>query len=159
MMKNSPAKVLELTNSTICQNNDEEMFVTVWFGILEISTGMITAANAGHEFPVIRKADGNFELFMDKHGFVVGGMDGMKYKEYQIMLEKGGSIFLYTDGVPESTNAQNELFGTDRLLEAMNKNKDSTPKDLVKNIRASIDEFVGEADQFDDLTMLVLSLF
>ena len=159
MMKNSPAKVLELTNSTICQNNDEEMFVTVWFGILEISTGMITAANAGHEFPVIRKADGNFELFMDKHGFVVGGMDGMKYKEYQIKLEKGGSIFLYTDGVPESTNAQNELFGTDRLLEAMNKNKDSTPKDLVKNIRASIDEFVGEADQFDDLTMLVLSLF
>jgi sigma-B regulation protein RsbU (phosphoserine phosphatase) len=154
----SPAKVLEQTNSAICKRNDEEMFVTVWFGVLEISTGKITAANAGHEFPVIRTGGGDYELFRDKHGFVIGGMDGMKYKEYELTLEKGGTLFLYTDGVPEATNAEKELFGTDRLIEVMNENKDCGPKELLPKIKERIDEFVGDADQFDDLTMLAIKL-
>ena len=158
MQGNSPAKVLELTNATICQNNDEEMFVTVWFGILEISTGKITAANAGHEYPVIKKANGEFELFKDKHGFVIGGMEGMTYREYEMQLEKGGTLFLYTDGVPEATNSNNVLFGTDRLLEVMNRHKDSDPQTLLTEIKAAVDKFVGEADQFDDLTMLGLKM-
>ncbi|MBQ8967437.1 SpoIIE family protein phosphatase [Ruminococcus sp.] len=158
MMGGSPAKALEQTNTAICQNNEEEMFVTVWFGVLEISTGKITAANAGHEYPIIRKADGDFELFKDKHGFVIGGMDGIKYKEYEMTLEKGGTLFLYTDGVPEATDASNELFGTDRLLAAMNTMKDAAPKELLTGVKASVDKFVGEAPQFDDLTMMGIKM-
>ena len=158
MMNNSPGKVLELTNNAICQNNVEEMFVTVWLGILELSTGTITAANAGHEFPIIRKPGGDYELLEDKHGFVVGGLKNMKFKEYEIHLDKGGSVFLYTDGVAEAVNSEEEQFGTDRLLAVLNSNKDSTPREQLANVRASIDEFVGDADQFDDLTMLCVTL-
>ena len=158
MMGGSPAKVLEQVNTQICKNNDEEMFVTVWFGVLEISTGKVTAANAGHEYPIIRKADGKFELFKDKHGFVIGGMEGMRYKEYEFTLEKGGTLFLYTDGVAEATNADNELFGTDRMLEALNQSEAAPPKELLLNMKQAVDEFVGNAPQFDDLTMLSVKL-
>ncbi|SDA09341.1 sigma-B regulation protein RsbU (phosphoserine phosphatase) [Ruminococcus sp. YE71] len=158
MTGSSPSKVLEQTNAQICKNNEQEMFVTVWFGILEISTGRITAANAGHEYPIIKKTDGDFELFKDKHGFVVGGMDGMKYKDYELILEKGDVLFLYTDGVAEATNVKNELFGTDRLLTALNNSKTADPKVLLENVKSAVDEFAGEAEQFDDLTMLGIIL-
>jgi sigma-B regulation protein RsbU (phosphoserine phosphatase) len=158
MMGGSPAKVLEQVNTQVCCNNDEEMFVTVWFGVLDINTGKVTAANAGHEYPIIRKADGSFELLKDKHGFVIGGMEGMRYKDYEFTLEKGGTLFLYTDGVAEATNGKNELFGTDRMLEALNKAPDAPPKELLSNMKQSVDEFVGDAPQFDDLTMLGVKL-
>ena len=159
MQGDSPAKVLELANAAICKKNDDGMFVTVWFGVLEISTGKITAANAGHEFPIIRKADGEYELLQDKHGFVIGGMKGMKYKEYEIQLEKGASLFVYTDGAAEAENTENVQFGTDRLVEILNRNKELGPRELLPQVKAAIDEFVGDADQFDDLTMLSLKLF
>ena len=152
----SPADILSSTNDTICQNNREEMFVTVWLGILEISTGKLTAANAGHEYPVLMQAGGKFELVKDKHGFVIGGMPGMKYKEYELQLTPGAKLFLYTDGVPEATNAQNELFGVERMLEALNGSTGDTPEELLKQVRRSVDGFVREAEQFDDLTMLGL---
>ena len=152
----SPAQILTDTNETICQNNREEMFVTVWLGILEISTGRLTAANAGHEYPVLMKAGGEYELVKDKHGFVIGGMSGLKYKEYELQLTPGSKLFLYTDGVPEATNAQNELFGTERMLAALNENKTLAPQDTLKKLRQSVDGFVKEAEQFDDLTMLGL---
>jgi len=158
MMGMSPAKVLEQVNAQICKNNEEEMFVTVWFGVLEISTGKVTAANAGHEYPIIKKADGSFELFKDKHGFVIGGMDGMRYKEYEFTLEKGGALFLYTDGVAEATNAANELFGIERMLEALNAEPEAAPKKLLGNMQKAVDGFVGDAPQFDDLTMLSVKL-
>ena len=158
MQGHSPAKVLELTNAAICQNNRAEMFVTVWFGVMEISTRKMAAANAGHEYPIIQKDNGAFELFKDKHSFVVGGMDDMKYTEYEIPFEEGGTLFLYTDGVTEATNADNVLFGTDRLLEVMNRHTDSDPQTLLTQIKAAVDAFVGEADQFDDLTMLGIHL-
>ncbi len=158
MQGSSPAKVLEQTNSVICQNNSEEMFVTVWFGVLEISTGKVTSANAGHEYPVIKKADGSYELLRDKHGFVIGGMDGIKYKEYEIQLEKGGGLFLYTDGVPEATNSSNELFGLGRMLNAMNGSDCKDPEELLETVKKAVDSFVGDAEQFDDLTMLGLSI-
>ena len=154
----SPAKVLEQTNEMICRNNKEGMFVTVWLGVLEISTGKVTAANAGHEYPIVRKAGGDFELFKDRHGFVVGGMEGVRYREYEFTLERGGALFVYTDGVPEATNAENELFGTKRLLEAMNKSRESDAKTLLTNVKRAADEFAGEAEQFDDLTMLGIIL-
>ena len=158
MMGSSPAKVLEQVNTQICKNNDEEMFVTVWFGVLEISTGKITAANAGHEYPIIKKPDGSFELFKDKHGFVIGGMEGMRYKEYEFTLEKGGVLFLYTDGVAEATNSKNELFGTERMLETLNAQPEACPKEMLDNMKKSVDSFVGDAPQFDDITMLGVKL-
>ena len=154
----SPAKVLEQVNTQICLNNDEEMFVTVWFGILEISTGKVTAANAGHEYPMIKKANGEFELFRDKHGFVIGGMEGIKYKEYEFTLEKGGTLFLYTDGVAEATDPDNKLFGTERMLDALNIEPEASPKKLLSNMKKAVDDFVGDAPQFDDLTMLGVKL-
>lgn len=156
MQGGSPARVLEQANEAICRHNEVEMFVTVWLGVLEISTGRITAANAGHEYPVIKKANGEFELLKGKHGFVIGGMEGMKYKDYEFYLEKGGAIFLYTDGVPEATNSDNVLFGTDRLLSALNKDKNAEPKAMLQNVKAAVDKFVGNAEQFDDMTMLGL---
>ena len=157
MMGGSPAKVLEQTNETICQNNEEDMFVTAWFGILEISTGRITAANAGHEYPILRNADGVFELIKDKHGFVLGGLDGMEYEDYEIVLEQGSMLFLYTDGVPEATNTEDELFGVKRLIQSLNQNNASGPVELLSSIKLAVSHFVGEADQFDDLTMVGLS--
>ena len=157
-MGGSPASVLEAVNAQICKNNEEDMFVTVWFGILTISTGKVIAANAGHEYPILKGADGRFELFKDKHGFVVGGMEGLKYKDYEFTLEKGGTLFVYTDGVAEATNLQDELFGTDRMLEALNEDPEANPEQLLKNMHNAVDRFVGEATQFDDLTMLAIKL-
>ena len=153
-MGKSPAQILTDSNAAICANNREEMFVTVWLGILEISTGKLTAANAGHEYPVVKTPDGKFELFKDKHGFVIGGIDTAKYKEYSIMLEPGSKLFLYTDGVPEANNSSNELFGTERMLETLNSAPDLSAHDTLKNVRKAVDSFVCEAEQFDDLTMV-----
>ena len=156
MLGRSPAEILTKTNEAICSKNEAQMFITVWLGILEISTGRLTAANAGHEYPVFKKPDGRFELFKDKHGFILGGMDGMVYREYELQLEPGSKLFLYTDGVPEATGAGNELFGKERMLAALNEEPDGTPEQLLKNVRRSVDAFVKDAEQFDDLTMLCL---
>ena len=154
MTGRSPAQVLQAVNDQICSNNREEMFVTVWLGVLDTETGKITAANAGHEYPVLMQAGGQFELVKDKHGFVIGGMDGMRYKEYELTLTPGSRLFLYTDGVPEATNAQREMFGTDRMLDALNEAPDAAPEMILKNVRKAVDGFVKAAEQFDDLTML-----
>lgn len=156
MLGKTPAQILTDTNSSICANNREQMFITVWLGILELSTGKLTAANAGHEYPVLCHANGRFELVKDKHGFVIGGMEGVKYKQYEMQMEPGAKLFLYTDGVPEATNAENELFGTDRMLAALNEKMSATPEEILKNVRRSVDGFVMDAEQFDDLTVLCL---
>lgn len=152
----SPAQILADTNSSICSNNREEMFVTVWLGILEISTGKLTAANAGHEYPAIKSKNGEFELLHDAHGFVIGGMNGVKYKEYEINLEKGSKIFLYTDGVPEATNADKKMFGVDNMINALNKDAAAAPDQIMQNVHNAVDKFVDEAEQFDDLTMMCI---
>ena len=154
MMGKSPAQILTDTNASICPNNREEMFVTVWLGILEISTGELTAANAGHEYPAIKHANGEFELFKDKHGLVIGAMDGIKYKDYKLSLEPGSKIFLYTDGVPEATDSEGRMFGAGKMLAALNSDRDASPEITLKNVRAAVDGFVKDAEQFDDLTML-----
>ena len=155
MLGRSPGEILAKTNEALCSDNQVDMFVTVWLGVLEISTGRITAANAGHEYPVLKKG-GRFELLKDKHGFVIGGMEGMKYREYEIALRPGDKIFLYTDGVPEATDAENQMFGSERMLAALNEAPEASPEQLLKNVRAAVDGFVKEAEQFDDLTMLCL---
>ena len=157
MEKVSPARILAEVNDQICKSNPLEMFVTVWLGILEFSTGVLKAVNAGHEYPVIKRAGGCYELYKDKHGFVLGGMEGICYKEYEVTLSPGDCLFQYTDGVTEATNAGSELFGTDRLLLALNKDRNADPKKSLENVKDAIGEFVKDAPQFDDITMLCIS--
>ncbi len=152
----SPGQILTETNATICANNREEMFVTVWLGILELSTGVLTAANAGHEYPILKTPLGMFELYKDKHGLVIGGIEGFQYEEYVLTMEPGSKLFLYTDGVPEAMDDMDSLFGTERMLAALNAEPDAPPEGILKNVRRAVDAFVGEAEQFDDLTMLCL---
>ena len=152
----SPSRVLELSNRTICGMELVDMFVTVWFGILDLNTGLVTASNAGHEYPAICQSDGSFALMKAKHDFVVGGLEGMSYSEYSFTLKKGASLFLYTGGVPEAASKNNELYGTERMLNALNAAKDLTPHELLRSVRADISEFVGTAPQFDDLTMMCI---
>ena len=103
---------------------------------------------------MIKRADGEFELYKDKHGLVLAGMDMAKYKEYELQLNKGDMLYVYTDGVPEATNFDNEMYGTDRMLKVLNHNKDVSLKTLLKAVRKDIDLFVGDAPQFDDITMM-----
>ncbi len=152
----SPAQILTDANAAICSSNREDMFVTVWLGILEISTGRLVAANAGHEYPALKNESGEFEIYKDKHGFVIGGMKGMKYKEYELTLKPGSKLFLYTDGVPEATDADGNMFGTDNMLNTLNKDPGASPAQTLKNVREAVDGFVKDAEQFDDLTMLCL---
>ncbi|MBR2801362.1 MAG: serine/threonine-protein phosphatase [Erysipelotrichaceae bacterium] len=156
-VKPSPAKILETVNEQVCAHNPEEMFVTVWLGILELSTGKLTAANAGHEYPLLKQPGGKYELIKDRHGFVIGGMSGMKYTDYELQLSPGSALFLYTDGLPEATDVNEQLFGTERILEAINRQPDADPETVLKNMQQSAAEFVGAAEQFDDLTMMCVS--
>ena len=152
----SPAEILARTNEALCDNNQAEMFVTVWLGILEISSGNLTASNAGHEFPTIRREDGRFELYKDRHGFVLGGLKETRYKEYGLQMSPGDKLFVYTDGVPEATAAGGEMFGTGRMIDALNACADGSPAEILESVRNSVDAFVGDAEQFDDLTMMCL---
>lgn len=154
----SPKYVLEKVNNQLCENNYEEMFVTVWLGVIELSTGLLRAANAGHEYPVLKKSGEKFEIVKDKHGLVLAGMEMSRYKEYEIQMEEGDILYLYTDGVPEAINKAEEMYGTERMLAALDNNSDGTLKELLCGVRKDIDEFAGDAPQFDDITMLAFRL-
>ena len=156
IMGKSPSEILYDANNAICKNNKLEMFVTVWVGILEISTGKLSAANAGHEYPALKRGDGGFSVFKDRHGFVLGGMEGMKYKEYEIQLSPGDKLFVYTDGVPEANDPDGNMFEVKRMIDALNEDPDASPAQILGAVRGEISKFVREAEQFDDLTMLCL---
>ena len=155
-IEHSASEILKKTNDLLCDNNQADMFVTVWLGILEISTGRMLAANAGHEYPVIKKAGGLFKLYKDKHGFVIGGMEGIRYKEYVLQMSPGDKLFVYTDGVPEATAAGGEMFGVERMVVTLNSCANGSPDDIIRKVRSDVDAFVGEAEQFDDMTMMCL---
>ena len=155
----SPAEILKNVNEQLCEGNEAELFVTVWLAILEISTGKGLAANAGHEHPVLRRKDGSYELVTYRHSPAVATMEGLRFREHSFELHPGDRLFVYTDGVPEATNAKNELFGSERMLAALNADPDVPPEQLLSNVRAAIDAFVGDAPQFDDITMLGFSYF
>ncbi len=149
----NPGAVLTNVNEELCANNEGELFVTVWLGILELSTGKVTFANAGHEQPLVRH-DGRYSYQVQKAGFVLGGMEGMRYRDQELQLNPGDALFQYSDGVTEATNAQNQLYGTQRLLDVINGFADMSPDLLLPAMKENIDTFVGEAPQFDDITML-----
>ena len=152
----NPALILEKLNKLICKNNDSKMFVTVWLGILDLNTGVLKASNAGHEFPIIKEPGKQFELYKDKHSFVVGGKKKTKFKEYELVLQPGTTLFLYTDGVPEATNSDGVRFQIDNTLGALNKNPNASASELVKTVATDVSDYVLDAEQFDDLTMLCI---
>lgn len=159
MMGDDPADILGKVNEQLCEGNDAMLFVTVWISILTISTGKGIAANAGHEHPVIRRAGGSYELVVYRHSLAVAAMEGMRFRQHSFELHPGDRLFVYTDGVPEATNAENELFGNERMLDVLNSQPDRKPHALLETMKREIDVFVGEAPQFDDITMLCLDYF
>ena len=152
----SPAEILSDVNVQLCKNNQAKMFVTVWLGILDLNTGLLQACSAGHEEPAICRAGGAFELLHDKHGFVLGGLKRSKYQDYELRLQPGDAVFVYTDGVPEACDAEGNFYGTDRMVNALNTAGSDEPKDILAVVSKSVSHFVGDAEQFDDLTMLCI---
>ena len=150
-----PSEIISKVNDTLAKRKIMGMFVTVWLGVLDKKTGILTTSNAGHEYPAVNTT-GRFELFKDTHGLVAGGYAGIKYKDHEIQLSKGDTVFVYTDGVPEATNADEKMFKDERMLDALNKNPSASPSELLETVKSAVDEFVGEAEQFDDLTMLCI---
>jgi sigma-B regulation protein RsbU (phosphoserine phosphatase) len=149
-------KVFTLGNEKLCEGNDAGMFVTAWMGFLNTKTGEVTFANAGHNPPLVRHADGSFEYLKARAGFVLAGMEGVKYRKNELQLAPGDVIYLYTDGVTEATNINDELYGEDRLLALLNANKEASMEELCKLVKEDVFAFAGEAPQFDDITMLAL---
>jgi sigma-B regulation protein RsbU (phosphoserine phosphatase) len=150
----TPGEILAYANNQLCEGNDAELFVTVWLAIIDVKTGKGIAANAGHEHPAIRRANGEFELVIYKHSCAVATMEGIKFRDHEFQICPGDTLFCYTDGVTEATDAHNVLFGNDRLLAALNMDPDGSAETICKNVKTSIDTFVGAAPQFDDITML-----
>lgn len=151
---NDCARILTLVNNQLCENNELDMFITVWIGALTLSTGELTYANAGHEYPAIMRNGGKFELIKDRHSPPVGCMEGIPYREQNMKLEPGDILYIYTDGVTEANNSDHELFGEKRLIEALDLSDKENMESLCKNVSDKIFTFIDGFLQFDDITML-----
>ena len=152
----SPKQALEQVNQLISEKNKESMFVTIWLGILDIPSGKLIAVNAGHEYPILKKPDGCYELYKDRHGMAVGMMEGIRYREYELQLEPESRVFVYSDGLAEANNSEAKLFGIDRTIAALNEVPDADAEETLNAVRRAVDTFVGNAPQFDDLTMMCI---
>ncbi|MBQ7507623.1 MAG: serine/threonine-protein phosphatase [Lachnospiraceae bacterium] len=154
----SPKEVLSAVSDQMSEGNEECMFVTVWLGILELSTGKMICSNAGHEFPVIYRKNEAFSYFRDMHGIPVATMEGAEYEDYELVFRPGDTLFIYSDGLPEAQNTAGEQFGEERLLEVLNEDPGDEPKELIERMTKQVAQFVGDRDPFDDLTMLCVKL-
>jgi len=154
----SPAEALSRANDELAEHNVHDMFVTCLCGVLNIKTGHLVYANAGHEKPFIKHANGDFEVAPLKSGFVLAGMEGYKYKEFEVQLQPGDTIFTYTDGIPEATNEKDEEFGMERLQNVLNESKNDSIRLLCRKVRMAVKDFAGNAPQFDDITMLAFKM-
>ena len=152
----SLGEVLTKANSRLCEGNDAGMFVTTWIGDLDLKTGELRYANAGHNLPLLKKKDGSFEYLKIPAGFVLAGMDGIKYKEQSLTMEPGDELFVYSDGVVEATNLDKELYGDDRLRECLNDHPNETAQQLCESVITDVRAFYDGAEQFDDITELSL---
>lgn len=154
----SPAEVLSDINNKVSSRNNAGMFVTVWLGILEVSTGRLVCANAGHDDPVVCRRDGEFELVKSRHGLVLGTIEDVRYRDIEFTLNSGDKLFLFTDGIPEAKRGDGKRFRIDGMLDALNSYRRSSPREIIEGVHGSVDEFVGDAPQFDDMTMLCLEM-
>ncbi len=154
-----PEEILRRANNALCEGNDAEMFVTVWLGIIDLRSGLMKCANAGHEYPALMRAGAEYELLKDAHGLALAGISDMRYKPYDLQLHPGDRLFVYTDGVPEAINQQVEAYGTSRMVSALNTLKDVSMAEMLPAVRKDITAFTGGADQFDDITMLGFAYF
>jgi len=152
----SPSEVLSYANDQLCEGNEAQLFVTVWMAIIDISTGKGIAANAGHENPVLKRVGEEYEPVVYPHSTAVAIMEGLPFEQHEFELHPGDILFVHTDGVTEATDAENELYGPERLVEALNSRIEEDPEKILSNVKANIDAFVKEAPQFDDITMLAL---
>ena len=158
-MGGTPSEILADVNNQLCEGNEAELFVTVWLGILEISTGHVTASNAGHEFPAIYRPGEGYTLFKTKQSPAVATMEGLRFRASEFTLNPGDNLYLYTDGVAEATNSSEELYGTDRMIDALNHTDGMSVEEILRTMKKSVDDFTGEAPQFDDITMLSLKYY
>lgn len=158
MLGGRPGEILADVNNQLCSKKLEDMFVTVWLAIVDLTNGHVITANAGHEYPFLRKNSQNFELLKDTHGLVLGGYPGMKYKETEFDLAPGDTLFVYTDGVPEANNSSGELFTAERTNDVLNRYSNNSMEDLLLNMKKEIDAFANGTEQFDDITMVGFQL-
>ena len=154
MQGGKPSEILSSVNDSIADENLNDMFVTVWLGILDIRSGEMIASNAGHEYPFITGENGEFMLYKEPHGVVIGVLSNMEYEDYELTIPKGGSFFAYTDGVAEAQDKNEEFYGLIRLNESLNKAVSDAPDKLIANVKNDVDEFESGVEQFDDITML-----
>ncbi len=152
----SPAEALRRVNVQLCEGNEQNMFVTAWVAVLALSSGQGVSVNAGHEHPTLRRSGGLYELVCYRHSPVLGALPEADYRERRFVLQPGDSIFVYTDGVPEAADEQNRLFGSERMLDALNRDPEAVPEVLLQTVLESVEAFAGKAPQFDDITMLCL---
>ncbi len=152
----SPSEALYHVNRQICEYNLGNMFVTVWVCMIDLSTGRAVDVNAGHEHPTLRHAGGEYEMIKYRHNPAIGVMEDTEYDEHEFTLNKGDMLFVYTDGLPEATDRKEEMFGSKRMLETLNRFKEESPKGLLIEIRNTVGDFVGDREPFDDLTMMAL---
>lgn len=150
-------QVFTTTNEKLCAGNEAGMFVTAWMGLLNVKTGHMTFANAGHNPPLIRSGGNGFDFHKIRVNFVLAGMEGVRYRKNELQLQPGDTIYLYTDGVTEATDLNQKLYGDTRLKDLLNSHEFVSDKDLCDTVKTDVDTFVGKAEQFDDITMLCLT--
>ncbi len=150
----SPSQIMEKANLALCEGNKEKMFVTAWIGIIDLKSGVMACANAGHEYPMLKTGDQDYDLFKDPHAPILGLMKKIKYKEYELVLKPGDALFVYTDGIPEAVSEDDTPFGLDRIKASLNAKKDAPMTDILNNVYDDIKKFAGSTEQFDDITML-----
>ena len=151
-------EVMRAANNRLCEGNEADMFVTAWLGLIDLESGQVVYCNAGHNPPLLCRKGQAPQYLRSRSGFVLAGMEDMNYRQQELTLQPGDRIFLYTDGVTEATNAEGELYGEERLLQFLTGHPDASCRETLELVQADIDRFVGEAEQFDDITMLVLDL-
>ena len=154
----SPEVAISNANKQLCESDDAGLFVTCWAGVYNTETGELKFVNAGHNPPVIVRKGQKPELIKQKKGFVLAGLDGYQYQSEQLQLNKGDEMFFYTDGVTEATNSNNELYGEERLLNCLENCNEELVNNQVIILKADIDKFVGDREQFDDITIMAMKI-
>jgi len=150
-------QVFTTANEKLCEGNDAGMFVTAWMGLLNVKTGLVRFTNAGHNPPLVKTNENGFAYHKTRAGFVLAGMEGIRYRKFELQLNPGDTIYLYTDGVTEAADRCEALYGDARLLDLLNRNQRASAREICESVKADVDAFTGEAEQFDDITMLCLT--